>query len=622
LLSETQATSATLRDQGPDVPIETEVWRLLAQAERIEDFGGAWIGLLSRAHESIVRSALLLGIPDRGPYDLVARFPDAELTGDDPFPAATAQIFDVASRKRRPAIEGGGDLPTRIAYPLVFAELLHGAILVEARPLDAAGVRRLIRHLQWSAAGVEAFLHRDAARRSVASTDAAQFLIGVVDALVATRGGVDTARLLSNLVARRLECDSVAVGRYHRKRSRLIALSQTASVDRRGSLAVAIEAAQDEAIDQESALVAPARIAASLLTRAHQLLSGSFHGAHVLTVPLVANDEAVGAITLRRNGRTFTQDEINLADTVASATGALLNEKWKSDRPLPALAAERVGAIFGKLLGPRHLVLKSVVIATTAAAAYLAFATNDYRVRAKAQVQGEIRRLVSAPFDGYIRAQFARAGDVVPAGFVLAELQDNDLVLERLRQISKKRQYQLELDKALAKRDLAETNIARAQIEQADAEIDLSDQMIARAQLKSPFAAVVVSGDLSQSVGKPVSRGDVVFEIAPLDRYRVTAVVPEAEIRLVSPGQTGELLLSALPDRTYPMVINSVTRVAQTSEGTNGFEAIGSVDAKDPSVRPGMEGVVKIEAGRHNVAWIWLHPLVDWLRIKIWSLIP
>ena len=114
----------------------------------------------------------------------------------------------------------------------------------------------------------------------------------------------------------------------------------------------------------------------------------------------------------------------------------------------------------------------------------------------------------------------------------------------------------------------------------------------------------------------------MVFELAPLDRYRVTAVVPEAEIRLVNPGQTGELLLSALPDRTYPMAINSVTRVAQTNESVNGFEAIGSVDTTDPSVRPGMEGVVKIEAGRRNVAWIWFHPLFDWLRIKVWSLIP
>ena len=623
MLSETQSAGETLRDQGPDFSIETEVWRLLAEAERIEDFGRAWIGLLSRTHQSIIRSALLIGAPERGPYELVARFPDTRLASEEPFATAVAKVFETASQKRRPAIEGGGDLPTRIAYPLIFTGLLHGAILVEAQALDAVGIRRLVRHLQWSAAGVEAFLNRDLSRRSAASVDIAQFLIGVVDALAATHSGVDAARLLTNLVARRLECDSVAIGRYHRKRSRLIALSQTAAVDRRAAIALAIEAAQDEAIDQESAVLVPAPATAStMLTRAHQRLSNSFDRANILTVPLVAMDEAVGAITLRRNGRTFTQEQIDLADALAAATGALLREKWNMDRSLPLLAAERVGTIFGKLLGPHHLVFKSAAIATVLATAYLSFATNDYRVRAKAQIQGEIRRMVSAPFDGYIRAQFARAGDVVPEGFVLAELQDNDLVLERLRQISKKRQYQLELDKALAKRDLAETNISRAQIEQADAEIDLSDQMIARAQLKAPFAAIVVSGDLSQSVGKPVSRGDIVFELAPLDRYRVTAVVPEAEIRLVGPGQTGELLLSALPDRSYPLVISSVTRVAQASEGVNGFEAIGSVDSKDPSVRPGMEGVVKIEAGRHNVAWIWLHPLVDWLRIKIWGLIP
>lgn len=620
-LSETQSFGETLRDQGPDTWIDTDVWRSLAQAERIEDFGRAWIGLLSRSHESILRSALLVGAPEQGPYELVARFP--ETAEADSFPADVATVLDLASRRRRPAIEGGGELPARIAYPLVFGELLHGAILVEARPLDPAGIRQLIRHLQWSAAGVEAFVSRTASKRGSASADIAQFLIGVVDALAAAQSGVDAARLLSNLMARRLECDSTAVGRYQAKRSRLIALSQTASIDRRSTLARTLEAAQDEAIDQASVVLAPPPATSSLLlTRAHQNLSKQFAGAHVLTVPLVADAEAVGAITLRRSARAFTQNEIDLADTVGTAVGSLLNEKWRLDRSLPALAAERAGAVLGKLLGPRHLMLKLATVVTIAAAGYLAFGTSDYRVRAKAQVQGEIRRLVSAPFDGYIRAQFARAGDVVPEGFVLAELQDNDLVLERLRQISKKRQYQLELDKALAKRDLAETNIARAQIEQADAEIDLSDQMIARAQLKAPFAAVVVSGDLSQSVGKPVSRGDVVFEIAPLDRYRVTAVVPEAEIRLVDPGQSGELLLSALPDRTFPMVIGSVTRVAQASEGVNGFEAIGTVDSRDPSVRPGMEGVVKIDAGRRNVAWIWFHPLVDWLRVKIWALIP
>jgi len=294
----------------------------------------------------------------------------------------------------------------------------------------------------------------------------------------------------------------------------------------------------------------------------------------------------------------------------------------RQDRSLLVLFYERVLGVLKKLLGTRHFTVKAISAVTIAAIAYLALASDVYRARAHAQIQGETRRLVSAPFDGFIRAQFVRAGDVVKADTLLAELQYNDLQLERLRQISRKRQYQTELAKALAKPDLAAVNIARAQIEQTDAEIELSDQMIERARLRAPFDAVVVSGDLSQSVGKPVSRGDTLFEIAPLDRYRMTAVVPEADIGLVKVSQQGELLLSALPDRTFPVEIASITTVAQAEAGVNGFEVIGTIEGRDQTLRPGMEGVVKIDVGRRNLAWIWLHPIVDWMRIKIWALIP
>ena len=91
--------------------------------------------------------------------------------------------------------------------------------------------------------------------------------------------------------------------------------------------------------------------------------------------------------------------------------------------------------------------------------------------------------------------------------------------------------------------------------------------MIARATLRAPFAAVVVTGDLSQSVGRPVSRGDVLFELAPLDHYRMNAVAPEADIGFIKPGQRGELLLSALPGKTYAFEIASITSVAQAGEG-------------------------------------------------------
>ena len=286
------------------------------------------------------------------------------------------------------------------------------------------------------------------------------------------------------------------------------------------------------------------------------------------------------------------------------------------------IAYDRVREVLKKLIGPSHLGLKLGTAACVGAAGFLIIAKDEYRIRARAEVQGEVRRILSAPFEGYIRSQSARAGDVVHEGTVIAELQDNDLVLDRLRHVSRKRQYQFELDKALAKRDLAQINITQAQIEQADADIELADQMLARAQVKVPFDSVVVSGDLSQSVGRPVSRGDVLFEIAPLDRYRVTLLVPETDIRLVELNQKGELLLSAFPEQTFPFEIKSITPISRASDGVNGFEVIGSLLHRDERIRPGMEGVAKIDAGERSIVWIWTHALVSWVRIKIWSLVP
>ena len=623
MLSESAVSTSASRDARGDTSAETDTWRALAQAERLQDFAFAWITLVSQSAGGVSRSALLLGPPDHGPYELLARFPEGTVRADDAFVAESASVLRLALEKRRPAIEGGGEALTRIGYPLVFSGQLHGAVLVEARSHDAAGSRRIVRHLQWSAAGVEAFLGREVHRQSLLTVDKAQFLIGAVDALAAEEHGADAARVIANSIARRFVCESVAVGQFRRKRSRLVAVSQSAAIDRRSTLSRAIEAAQDEAIDQESMLIAPRLDTPSFVAAsAHDQLARSLKGAHVLTLPLFMDDQAIGALTLRRNSGPFTQAEIDLTDALGAAAGPLLHEKWQQNRSLPALALDRGASVLKKLVGPRHFAFKAVAAALVAGIGFLALATDTYRVRARAQIQGQTRRLVSAPFDGYIHAQFARAGDVVAANALLAELQDNDLELERLRQIAHKRQYQLELDKALAKPDLAEVNIARAQIEQTDAEIELSEQMIARAQLRSPFAAVVVSGDLSQSVGKPVSRGDTLFELAPLDRYRMTAVVPEADIESIKLGQSGELLLSALPDRTYPIQITSITTVAQAGEGVNGFEVIGTIYDKDQVLRPGMEGVVKIEVGQRNLAWIWIHPIIDWMRIKIWGLVP
>jgi len=526
---------------------------------------------------------------------------------------------------RQPAIDAtdGGDEPKYAGIPLIIDEDLHGAVLVEATLADAAAARRLIRHLQWGSAWFDAFVRRSSGAHNSDIGRRATVLIDTVNAVISEPSYAGAARMFTARLAEMFQCQRVAFGRRHRQSMRIFALFQSSSFERKHALGRAIEAAMDEAVDQHMVLVNPSPPSAAYVAAAHESLARENNGAAILTVPVMFRDAAIGAVTLERfSGTPFTQEDVDLCDALCSAAGPIFVDKQEHDWPLYRIAWERALQFGRRLLGPEHLVYKLVTAGVVLVAAFLILATDTFRVHAHAQIQGEVRRIVSAPFDGYIRAQYARAGRVVREGELLAELQDNDLVLDRMRHAAQRRQYQLELDRALSKRDLAQTNIARSQVEQKDAEIELDDQMLARTQLRAPFDSVIVTGDLSQAIGRPVSRGDVLFELAPLDRYRITLVVPETEILAVREGQTGEVLLTALPDRPLTFEVKNITPVTRVSDGVNGFEVLADLRETDPRLRPAMEGVAKINAGERRFVWIWTHELLYWLRIKLWSLIP
>ena len=48
-----------------------------------------------------------------------------------------------------------------------------------------------------------------------------------------------------------------------------------------------------------------------------------------------------------------------------------------------------------------------------------------------------------------------------------------------------------------------------------------------------------------------------------------------------------------------------------------------SIVGESPALlRPGMEGVGKVEIGERRLAWIWTHKIVYWLRMFSWSWWP
>jgi hypothetical protein len=119
-----------------------------------------------------------------------------------------------------------------------------------------------------------------------------------------------------------------------------------------------------------------------------------------------------------------------------------------------------------------------------------------------------------------------------------------------------------------------------------------------------------------------VEQGKVLFELAPLDAWRVILKVDERDIAHVRDGVAGELVLTSLPGQSFPLKVKKVTPVSVAEEGRNYFRVECELPKGAAKLRPGMEGVGKVEAGERSLLWIWTHRFTDWLTLKAWEWLP
>jgi len=174
----------------------------------------------------------------------------------------------------------------------------------------------------------------------------------------------------------------------------------------------------------------------------------------------------------------------------------------------------------------------------------------------------------------------------------------------------------------MAEREAAKVEILTAQMHQVQAEIALLDDQLAHTTLLAPFDGIVVTGDLSQQLGAPIEKGKVLFEIAPLDSYRLVIEIDERDIADVVVGQRASLMLSAFPSEIIDVTVEKITPVSTAKEGRNFFRIEAQFDQPHDRLRPGMEGAGKIEIDRRPLMWIWTHQIVDWIRLAVWSWLP
>jgi multidrug resistance efflux pump len=204
-------------------------------------------------------------------------------------------------------------------------------------------------------------------------------------------------------------------------------------------------------------------------------------------------------------------------------------------------------------------------------------------------------------------------------GQLIARLDDRDLKLEQARHAGEREQAEGKVRQAMADRDAAVLTQASAELQEAEAQVALVEAKLARSVILAPMDGLVVTGDWSQQIGGPVEAGKELFEVAATDAYRVVLHVADRDIGRVRNGQDGLLRLTGEPQASHAFRVSNVTATASVEDGNNGFRVEAAWDGPVPALKPGMQGIGKIDVGRANLVTIWLRSTVDWLRLKLWA---
>ncbi|HOS77635.1 MAG TPA: efflux RND transporter periplasmic adaptor subunit, partial [Syntrophales bacterium] len=275
-----------------------------------------------------------------------------------------------------------------------------------------------------------------------------------------------------------------------------------------------------------------------------------------------------------------------------------------------------------KIFGAGYVGRKVAILAAVLLIVFFSLARQDYRLTADAVLEGSVTRSIVVPMDGYIQESFVKAGHTIPKDAVMCRMDGRDLELERQNWLGRKRQYERQYQEAVAKHNRAEASIISAQLDQAEAQIALVDKKRSQIVIRAPFTGIVIRGDLSQRLGGTVAKGEEIFQMAPLDAYRLILKVDEQRITDVSEGKKGVLVLSSMAGHPFGFTVRKITPITTAAEGRNYFRVEADLEQASPRLRPGMEGVGKIDVDRRRIISIWTRDLIDWFRLELWSWLP
>ena len=226
---------------------------------------------------------------------------------------------------------------------------------------------------------------------------------------------------------------------------------------------------------------------------------------------------------------------------------------------------------------------------------------------------------MAAPFDGTLETSLVEPGDIVTQGQVLARLDGREMRLDLSALEAEHGRARKQWEASLALDDIYESQQARLEMQRLELQIKILRDHQRNLEIRSPQSGIVVSGELRQSEGAPVTLGQNLCEVAPLSRMKAQIRIPESEIAYIRENADVEIRLDAFPREVLAARLTRIVPRAELRDEQFVFIAEAVLENPANKLRPGMNGQASLLAPRQRLGWLLFHkPLESLLMLLGW----
>lgn len=236
--------------------------------------------------------------------------------------------------------------------------------------------------------------------------------------------------------------------------------------------------------------------------------------------------------------------------------------------------------------------------------------------RALAQLRSAEAALSGIKAGGTQEELLTSRADLTKAQAEQAEAQRNLKAIQKLQQTGGASPAEVEAAQSRAKKADADVQLLQAKVngrfsspevakveaqaEEARAAYAAAQELLHHSNVTAPFAGTVYQ--LPVKPGSYVNGGDLLVQVANLEKVRVRAFVDEPEIGRLARGQKVEIKWDAIPGRTWDGTLTRVpTSVTMVGTRTVG-EITSEIDNSDRKLLPNVNVNVSIISARHDNA--------------------